>query len=56
MRSLTLKFGGSSMCLNGFKTILSRLLINSDEFDKIFIVVSAIKETKGKYTRNKNKT
>jgi diaminopimelate decarboxylase/aspartate kinase len=45
MKNITLKFGGSSMCHYGFNQIIEQIKKNEVEFDKIFIVVSAIKNT-----------
>lgn len=45
MTNITLKFGGSSMCYFGFNQIIEQIKKNEIEFDKIFIIVSAIKNT-----------
>ena len=45
MSFIVLKFGGSSICEKGLLKIKEQLKINKKEYDKIIIVVSAIKNT-----------
>jgi aspartate kinase len=45
MANITLKFGGSSMCYDGFQTILTQINNNLNQYNTIFLIVSAIKNT-----------
>ena len=43
MKSIVLKFGGSSQCLVGYNIIKKQIEVLEKYYDKIIIVVSAIK-------------
>jgi diaminopimelate decarboxylase/aspartate kinase len=45
MDSIVLKFGGTSMCIQGFSTILDQIIKYDKNQSRVYIVVSAIKNT-----------